>query len=331
MKLFQRLAAFVVYRVFQGAGYLVWALPFALKKLVATVLAKFWFHVVLFRKKIMLLNVTMVFPRRKEESNSAFKRRSEELVLRNMRHTVLMFFEIIERFAWTERTVARQVDWHGYENLARWVDARQGVFFLTSHLGNYEILTRAGCAVGVPLTIITRYLRNPVFDEVWVKSRRRYGLELLSETGSGLSALRAVQRGRALGFIADQHTGAPHGLEARFLGLKAWCPKALALMADRLKAPIVPAFILRDPETGRFHVYVEEALKFPDLEEGSPRASKLRTGSGALNEEGIKYHIEVCNKVQEKWIRNYPEQYLWMHKRFKNLIDYRTASLPWGS
>ena len=331
MNIFQIVLASLVYRLFQVAGYLIYLIPFAIKRRFASALAWLWFNVLQFRKKFMLLNVTMVFPRRKDESNSAFRFRSEQLVYRNMRHIILMFLEIIERFAWSDSVVAKKVDWHGYHHLARHIDARKGFFFVSAHLGNYELMTRAGCAIGVPLTVMTRYLRNPIFDEVWVKSRRRYGLELLAESGSGLSAIRAVQKGKALGFMADQHTGAPHGLKANFLGLEAWCPKALALMADRLKAPVVPVFMLRDPETGRFHCYVEEALSFPDLEEGSPKRALLRSGSGSLNEEGIKYHIEVCNKVQEKWIRNYPEQYLWMHKRFKNLIDYRAASLPWGS
>ena len=96
-------------------------------------------------------------------------------------------------------------------------------------------------------------------------------------------------------------------------------------------ALVLPVFLLRDPETGRFHMHLEDVLRFPDLEDGSPCAAALRSGSGALNEAGIRYHIEVTNKVQEKWIRKYPEQYLWLHKRFKNLIDYDVESLPWDS
>lgn len=331
MNPFAKLIAQLLYRLLQLAAYFIYFTPFKIKRGVATAVAWFWFHVVGFRKKVLLLNITLVFPRRVEESNAAFRRRAETLVQRNMRHTVLMLFEIIERFAWTEATVARNVDWHGYPHLKTLLDSRKGFFFLSSHLGNWELLTRAGCAIGVPLTVITRFLRNPIADDVWIRSRKRFGLELLSETGSGLAAIRSIQRGRALGFIADQHTGEPHGLEANFLGLEAWCPKALALMADRLKAPILPVFIIRDPESGRFHVTIEESVRFPDLDPSSPRNASLRSGSGSLNEAGIRYHIEVCNKVQEKWIRNYPEQYLWLHKRFKNIIDYRFESLPWES
>jgi KDO2-lipid IV(A) lauroyltransferase len=323
------LLAGVIGQFLQLIGFVVYVIPFSLKRNAARVLAFFWFYVLQFRRRIMLLNVAMVFPRRKEESNAAYQTRCEGIVRQNMEHILLMLLELLERFYWTEETVSRKVQWHGYTHLKSLLDSKKGFFFLSAHLGNWEILTRAGCAIGIPLSVITRFLRNPVFDRIWVQSRRRFGLDLLSESGSGLAAVRAVQKGRALGFMADQHTGEPHGLEAQFLGHKAWCPKALALMADRLGAPILPAFIIRDPQTGHHHVYFEEILRFPELEASHPHNRSLRTASGTLNAEGMKYHIEVCNAVQEKWIRNYPEQYLWMHKRFKNIVDYGKEALPW--
>jgi KDO2-lipid IV(A) lauroyltransferase len=328
-EIFVSSTAWILGKLLQFVGFLIYWTPFKLKRTVARALAWKWFYLLQFRRRIMLLNVAMVFPRRKEESNQAYQTRCEVVVRQNMEHVLLMLLELLERFYWTEDTVSRKIRWHFYEHLKPLLDSKKGFFFLSAHLGNWELLTRAGCAIGVPLTVITRFLRNPIFDRIWVQSRRRFGLELLSETGSGLAVIRTVQRGRALGFIADQHTGEPHGMEAQFLGHKAWCPKALALMADRLQAPILPAFIIRDPETGEHHVHFEEPLEFPLLAEGAPEAAQLRSGSGGLSPAGIKYHIEVCNAVQEKWIRRYPEQYLWMHKRFKNLIDYRKEALPW--
>jgi Kdo2-lipid IVA lauroyltransferase/acyltransferase len=242
----------LLYFGFQVTGYLIYLVPFVIKRFAATVLAWIWFHIVPLRRDVMLLNVSLVFTRRLEESNTVFKHRCEDLVMRNMRHMLLMLLEILERFAWTDETVAKKVDWHGYPHLKKLMDSKKGYFVLSAHLGNWELITRAACAIGVPVTIITRFLRNPILDAVWVRSRKRFGLELLSESGSGLAVVRAVQRGRALGFISDQHTGQPHGIKTEFLGLEAWCPKALALMADRLKAPILPAFILRDPQTGVF-------------------------------------------------------------------------------
>lgn len=310
-------------------GFIIYYTPFSVKRFIAKNLAKFWFNVVQLRRRVMLINVSLVFPRRHEESNRAFQKRCEIIVLQNMEHILLMLSELFERFCWTDATVSKKVHFHEYEILKKQLETKKGFFFLSSHLGNWELLTRSGCAVGLPLTVITRFLRNPIFDKIWVQSRKSFGLELLSESGSGLAVVRSIQKGRALGFMADQHTGEPHGLESQFMGLKAWCPKALAMMSDKLKAPILPAFIVRDPNNGHHHIYFEEALQFPHLEKGAPEEASLRTGSGGLNAEGLRYHIEVCNGLQEKWIRRYPEQYLWMHKRFKNMIDYKKEALPW--
>jgi Kdo2-lipid IVA lauroyltransferase/acyltransferase len=323
------LVSWILYKFLEVIGFCIYIMPFSLKKSVAKGLAFVWFYILPFRKKVCLMNLALVFPRRHEEANQAFRERCETILKQNMVHMVLMLFEIWERFYWTDETVFRRVTWHGFENLDPLLKSKKGFFFLGAHFGNWELMTRAGCAIGIPLTIITRFLRNKTWDRVWVQSRKSYGLELLNESGSGLSAIRAVQRGRALGFILDQHTGEPHGLKSRFLGLEAWCPKALALMSDRLKAPILPVFILRDPLSGHFHIYLEEIPSFPDLEDKNPNTNKMRSGSGSLNEEGIRYHIEVCNEILEKWIRRYPEQYLWMHKRFKNFVDYSQEPLPW--
>jgi Kdo2-lipid IVA lauroyltransferase/acyltransferase len=316
-------------KVLYVLGNLLYIIPFKFKRHVAQVVAWFWFYVLPFRKRVMLLNVSMVFAREKEEANRTYKNRCERIVFQNMLHIVLMLFELIERFAWTDKRVLQKVKFHHFELMQSLLQKKKGFFVLSSHLGNWELITRAGCAIGMPLSIITRFLRTPFFDRIWVQSRKSFGLELLNESGSGLSAIRAIQRGRVLGFIADQHTGEPHGLETQFLGLKAWCPKALAIMSDRLKAPILPAFIVRDFQSGHHHVYFEEVLSFPKLSDEGSATELLRSGSGSLNLEGMKYHIEICNSLQEKWIRRYPEQYLWMHKRFKNIIDYKSAPLAW--
>ena len=138
----------------------------------------------------------------------------------------------------------------------------------------------------------------------------------------GLRKLYAKINGDITGRVAIKlHTGEPHGLESEFLGLKAWCPKGLAILATRLDAPVLPACILRQ-EDGRFVIRVEAPIEVPAA------LGKGRAESGPLSREELESHVKLCNRVMEGWIRSYPEQYLWLHKRFKNLIDYRSR-LPW--
>ncbi len=320
-----KLAAGIFYLLLQCTGFVIYSVPFVFKRVLAEIIADVWFYVIRFRIRIILHNLALVFPRKHQESNVQFQRRCEELTRKNLQHMVLLFFEIIERFHWTkERVVPHRLRIDGMEHVQHLIDQKKGIIFLSAHLGNWELITMSGIFYKIPVVIITKFLRNPFFDALWVKSREQFGLELLQERGSGLAAARAVKSGKSLGFILDQHTGEPHGIEHTFLGLKAWCPKGLAILSTKLKCPVVPSFIIREAN-GSLVTTIEEPLDFPEIKNQNPLFCRE---SGNLTDEGIRYHISRCNETMERWILKYPEQYLWMHRRFKNLIDYR-SSLPW--
>ncbi len=309
----------ILYRFLWLLGGLVFLCPFPLKKFVARIGGDFWFYVVRFRRKIILHNLSRVFPRLPQESMQTFQARCENLARKNLAHYVLAGLEVLERFYWTEEVVNKKVDVVGAEHLQALMGSGRGFFAMTAHLGNWELITLVGVLLKTPLSIVTKFLRNRFFDDLWVASRQAFGLQLIEERGSGLAIARAIQRGKAVGFIMDQHTGEPHGIESKFLGLKAWSPKGLAILSQRLKCPILPAYIVRI-EGGRFRVHIEAPLKFPLLESED---RKYRTESGQLTPEALRYHVRVCNEKMEGWIRNYPEQYLWLHRRFKNILNYR--------
>lgn len=311
-----RLVGKLVYYCFYLVGALVLVVPFALKLAFARTVAFLWFYVFIFRTKIILHNVAAVFPRQREESMAAFKLRCEKLCRANLAHVVLCFLEIFERFHWSDRVVARKVQIRGLENGQPLLDAGKGFFVTSAHLGNWELITVVGVYLKTRLAVVTKFLRNSFFDEIWVESRKRFGLDLLQERGSGHAIVKAIRKGRVVGFIMDQHTGEPHGIESTFLGLPAWSPKALGILAPRLKAPVLPAYLIRQPN-GTFEMTIEADL-FGDF----------RNESLGDEAEALRYHVRLCNENMERWIRKHPEQYLWLHRRFKNVLNYR-APLPW--
>ena len=324
------LFGYTIYYVLIAFGWLLRLVPFTLKKSLTRLIALFWFYVLPFRKKVILHNLALVFPRKSEEPNNEFQKRCEKIAIANIQHYQLILIEVFERLTWSNATARQMASWDHKDRMLELINSKKGFFFLSLHLGNWETLTRIGCAEGLPLTVITRFLRNPMFDKVWVLSRRQFGLELLAESGSGIAAIKSVKRGQALGFMSDQHTGEPHGIESEFLGHPAWCPKALAIMADRLKAPVLPIAIVRDMSTGKCRIMVQEVLSFSGIDPESPDFNpELRAGSGKLNDKGIQYFVKESNLAMESWIREYPEQYLWIHKRFKNFLDYSKEPLPW--
>lgn len=306
----------LVYFSMYAVGALLFVIPFPIKKAVARIVARVWFDGIQFRRRIILHNLALVFPRERQETMDAFRRRCEKLGRANVVHSVLCFFEIFERFLWNEDVIRKKVTIHGLAHAKPYLERRQGFFVSSAHLGNWELITLVGVSLGTRLAVVTKFLRNPFFDSLWVESRRRYGLDLLQERGSGLAIVKAIRQGRVVGFIMDQHTGEPHGILTEFLGLPAWSPKALAILAPRLKAPVFPAYLIRRPD-GNFDLTIED-----DLYAG------FRVESGTSEEESLRYHVKLCNENMAQWIRKYPEQYLWLHRRFKNQIDYRSP-LVW--
>jgi KDO2-lipid IV(A) lauroyltransferase len=294
-------------------GYFIYILPFFIKRTIAQGVARFWFYVAPFRLRVILHNLALVFPRKSGESNQDFKNRCNKIALANLEHMLLSFMEVLERFHWKVSDEGKKFIVEGLENFDfHFKDPKAGFFCLSGHQGNWELITWIGNAKKVRVSIVTRFLRNSFFDQIWRRSRYAFGLELLEESGSGLKIVKAIKRGRCIGFIFDQHTGEPHGIPSHFLGLPAWSPKALAIICSKLPVPIIPAYVYRDSK-GISHVVIEKAIEF-------------RTES---SEDPQSYHVQQCNDRIGVWVYRHPEQYLWMHRRFKNFHDYR-QNLPWS-
>lgn len=313
MKLLVKLV-FILFYIFGG---LIFLTPFFVKNFVAECVARIWFYLVPIKKKILLLNLSFVFQRKAQESMEEYRERLEHLALRNMHHTFLCVLELFERFHWDDRTLQKKTVIEGNEFFQAQVRAGQGFFILTAHLGNWELITRVGAFLKIRLHIITKNLRNSLFNDLWVQSRKRYGLALLKEEGSGVQVLRSIEKGASVGFILDQHTGLPHGMKVKFFGVDAWSPKGLAILSSRMEVPVLWSFIKRLPD-GRHFVKIGPPIDFSLL-----NAPQFRNAKGHLNEEGQKAHIEICNALIEKFVQECPEQYLWIHKRFKETRDYK--------
>jgi KDO2-lipid IV(A) lauroyltransferase len=280
---------------------------------IATVGAFLWLDVVGFRRRIVLLNLANAFPRRPEESSEAFKKRTYTLARKNLKNYFLGFFEVLEKTTWSEKKMQQKIVVQGLENIREATKDGSGVLMLAAHIGNWEVTLALAQWAGKPLSVIVRYVRNSFWDEALKRSRKRFEVNLLPENSSGISAVKSYKRGDMVVFVLDQHTGEPHGILARFFGLKAWTAKGLAVLAPRLGAKILPVYSYR--EGGRIHVVIEPPLKVDDLGECRDEAQVLE-------------HVQRCNNKIEEWVRKFPEQYFWIHRRFKAEIDYKNDRLP---
>ncbi len=208
---------------------------------------------------------------------------------------------------------ARYVRLHNIGPALRELLSDRGVIMLTAHFGNYELLGYTIARLGLPLTAVMRPLDNPLVNEFIVSSRRAGGVTLLDKKGATEEADETLATGGTLCFIADQDAGRK-GVFADFFGRPASWYKSIALLAMRHNVPVVVGYAARERPGFRYGIVVERIIQ---PEEWSDRDDPLRwitrTFAGAL----------------EAGIRRHPEQYLWVHRRWKS--QPRTATRREGT
>ncbi len=196
-------------------------------------------------------------------------------------------------------TPGRAREFMGPDTLARLDDLRQGsgVLVLTAHLGHWDMLACCAALSGLPLNVVTRQIKASWLNGHWMRQREACGVRLLAE-GSATAVLRALRNNELVALVLDQHQ--PGGLVLPFLGRPAATNAALARIALSRGAPVVPAFFIR----------CKDGYK---LELGEP-IDLARTGDqGADVLENTGRFLQVL----ERQICRQPEQWLWLHRRWK--------------
>lgn len=196
--------------------------------------------------------------------------------------------------------VAARLEIDGMAHLQTALQAGQGAILLTAHLGNWEVLVRAASAAGRPVHVLTKRMHRGWAEAAW-RALRRDGAHLLHERGSGRRVLEALARGEVIALVLDQHDTSPQALRSPFLGRLAATNTGLARVALASGAPIVPVFTHRRPD-GEHHVAFEAPLGVPPSGSRSARVEAL---------------TRSCLETIEAAIRRHPEQWLWIHRRWK--------------
>ena len=189
----------------------------------------------------------------------------------------------------------------GTEHIAEALAKGRGIFFLTGHFGNWELLAATHGLAGFGLSVVVRPLDNPYLDAVIARARERSGLRAISKRDAVPGVRAALGRGECIGILLDQDAGR-HGVFVPFLGHPASTSRALAILALKTRAPVVPAFIHRLPDGG--HELVLE-----------PEIPLVITGD---LDHDIVVNTARFTEAIERQVRAHPEQWFWVHRRWKS-------------
>jgi len=199
-----------------------------------------------------------------------------------------------------EATLARvRID--GLEHLRAVMDTHGRALLLTAHLGNWELLPAANHVTGYPLSVVMRPLDAPWLDGMATRLRQKTGVDLIDKRAALRPVLRALAGRGMVGILLDQNASRREGVFVPFFGRLASTSKSLAVLALRTGTPIVPTFIRRE-DAGTHRIVVRPALPLPD-------AGDLEAAVVALTTR--------CTEAIEAAVRETPEQWLWMHNRWR--------------
>jgi KDO2-lipid IV(A) lauroyltransferase len=200
------------------------------------------------------------------------------------------------------QTTLDEMTMDGGEHLHGVMAEHGRALMLTAHLGNWEYLSAAHRIAGYPLAVVVRPLDAPVLQALADTMRRKTGVEIIDKRGALRPVLEALRRGRMIGILLDQNTSRREGVFVPFFGRAASTSRSMALLALRTRTPIVPIFIRREGP-GRHRVVIEPPVPVP--------------ASTNDMEEAVVELTARCTAVIERAVRQTPEQWLWVHDRWR--------------
>jgi len=249
------------------------------------------------RREIIDFNLRLAYPEKSDEE----RRQLARAVTRHFGRSGLDTIRI-QRLRPEELLAAVEIE--GWEHVERALSYGRGVFFLTAHIGSWEVAALVtGLKLEAGLSVVNRPLDNPYLELELDRLRKLYGNDVFGKRNIAREILRQLKSGGGVGILIDQRVREDQGVEVPFFGHSAWTHPILARMARKTGAPVVPIFALREAP-GRYSLRYEEPLLVEDLTEAE-------RGDGPLT---ARYMA-----VLEAAIRKDPEQWLWYHDRWKQL------------
>ena len=291
-------------RLFHGLIFSLGLVPLTWSTRIANALGEVWYLLDRRHREVALSNLARAYA----DEKNIFELRA--MARRSFKGMARIPFEIGWSLRLNKEEILRHCTINGLIYLRQAHAKGKGVLVLTLHIGNWELLPISFISNGFNVTMVYRPLDFPPADRFFFSYRRRFGGNPIPKKKSMRQILKALKRQHCVGILLDQDSGLTAGVFADFYGHPACTNKGLALLALKTEAPVIPAFLVR--RGMRFEIHI------------GPEIPLIRTDR---KEEELQANTRQYNRVLENIIRQYPEQWLWVHRRWKNRPTQRGAGL----
>jgi Kdo2-lipid IVA lauroyltransferase/acyltransferase len=181
-------------------------------------------------------------------------------------------------------------------------DAGQGVLILTGHLGAWELSSFYHSLMGYPMSMVIRRLDNDRVDRLVNDIRCQHGNKVVHKDDFARGLIAAMRQGETVGILMDTNMTPPQGLFVDFFGTLACTASGMARVALKTGAAVLPGFLLWEESSQRYVLHFGQQIQL------------IRSDD---NESDILANTALFTKVLEDYIRRYPNQWLWLHRRWK--------------
>ena len=246
-------------------------------------------------RQVGMRNLAMVFP----EKSMAERRQILRGVFTSLGRQLA---ELCQFPRYSAENIGEVVAYDGLENYERAYVRGKGVLFLTAHFGGWELSAFAHSIHGHWLHVVMRPMDNPYLDRLLQSYRTMHGNKVVPKDDFVRGLLAAMRAGETVGILMDTNMTPPQGVFVDFFGIPACTASGLARIALRTNAAVVPGFTIWDEALGKYRLRFDPAVEL------------VRTGD---LERDIVANTQKFTKVIEEYVRKYPDQWLWVHRRWK--------------
>lgn len=259
-------------------------------------MAFLWWDVFRFRRFTLYRNVTVVFPEKTKQERTA-------LIKTSLCWLGYNFFEIMQIPSFDQERLSREVRFEGLENYSKARAQGKGILLLCLHIGNGDAAVAYMSLFGMDIHLITKKFKNKTFNDVWFGLRGKNGTKFIEAHGreTAFQILKALKSQAGVAFVLDQFMGKPYGLETRFFGKTTGTAYGLALFANKTRAPVLTASTYRDDDL-KTVISFGEPIEFEENSDNDLQMLRM---------------TEKYNRALEKIILAHPEQWMWVHRRWK--------------
>ena len=245
-------------------------------------------------RRIVRRNLRVAFP---DWSRHKIQQTSKRV----FQHLGATFVEICQFATYSKADMLARLKVVGAERLQHELSRNQGLIIVSAHLGNWEVgIQHAACFIEKPTIGVAKKIRFKPLNE-WVhKQRTRFGINIVDKKGAMPEMRRYLRCDGIVALLIDQ-SKRREGVDVNFFGHRVPATPAAAFLGLRCRSPILPIFCIREA-FGQLTIYVDQPLKI--IRSGDLRAD-------------LQANTQLITDAVERMIRKFPEQWFWVHKRWK--------------